>query len=324
MVEVAWDELTSLCTEAIVAAGGDEPTAAALADAVLSAERHGNSALGVSHLFDYLDALDGERLNGAPHPTIRHDHRSVLTVNADDGIAQLAFTLALPALVDTTREAGVAVLSINNAYPVGALSYYTARVAEEGLVALAMANTPALMSLFGAPEALTGTNPFSFALPGRPTPRIIDQASSVVAWVRIREAAAAERSIPLGWALSAQGEPTADAASALLGPVLPFGGIKGSNIAVVIELLSVLSGSLFSMDAPAFNSGDRPPRIGLFLLALDPVAFDLGYLDRVEDHLARLQEHSGVAFGHHAKPVTQLRLPDDLYDRLCATAAQHR
>jgi (2R)-3-sulfolactate dehydrogenase (NADP+) len=126
------------------------------------------------------------------------------------------------------------------------------------------------MSLYGAPTALTGTNPFSFALPAQPTPRLIDQASSAVAWVRIRDAAAAGEPIPQGWALDAHGAATTDAAAALLGPLLPFGGAKGSNIALVIELLSVLSGAAFSMDAPDFASGTQPPRVGMFLLALDP------------------------------------------------------
>jgi (2R)-3-sulfolactate dehydrogenase (NADP+) len=319
VIEVDWDRLASLCSAAITTAGGDEDTAAALTEAVLAAERRGNTAVGVAHLFDYLDALQCGRLNGTPRPVVRHDRRSVITVSADDGIAQLAFRAARPALVAAARECGVAMLSVSDAFTVGELGHYTWEVAAEGLVALAGANSPALMSLYDAPDAVTGTNPFSFALPGRSSPRLIDQASSAVAWVRIRDAAAAGEPIPSDWALDASGAATTDAAAALLGPLVPFGGVKGSNIALVIELLSVLSGASFSMNAPDFASGEQPPRVGLFLIALDPAAFAADYLDRVEDHLERLRVRYGIDFGRHFSPVERMYLPDPLHARLVNT-----
>ena len=92
-------------------------------------------------------------------------------------------------------------------------------------------------------------------------PRLIDQASSTAAWVRIRDAATAGEPIPEGWALDADVAATTDAAAAaLLGPLLPFGGVKGSNIALVVELLSVLSGVSSSVDAPDFASGTETAR----------------------------------------------------------------
>jgi (2R)-3-sulfolactate dehydrogenase (NADP+) len=315
VIEVDWHQLSSLCSTAITAAGGDEQTAAALTTAVLAAERRGNTAVGVAHLVDYLDALESGRINGAPRPVVRHDHRSVITVSADDGIAQLAFLAARPALSEAARECGVAVLSISDSFPIGELGYYTYELAAEGFVALAAANSTPLMSLYGAPDAITGTNPLAFALPGRP-PRLVDQASSAVAWVRIRDAAAAGEPIPLGWALDANGDPTTDAAAALKGPVLPFGGIKGSNLALIIELLSVLSGASFSMDAPDFLAGDQPPRVGMFLVAIDPDAFAVDYLDRVENHLERLRVRYGINFGRYYSSVDRVVLPDALHARL--------
>jgi hypothetical protein len=65
MIEIGWDRLISLCSTAITAAGGDEDTAAALTDAVIAAERRGNTIVGVPHLFDYLDALRSGRLSGS-------------------------------------------------------------------------------------------------------------------------------------------------------------------------------------------------------------------------------------------------------------------
>src|SRR5262249_36127044 len=146
------------------------------------------------------------------------------------------------------------------------------------------------------------------------------QASSTAAWVRIRDAATAGEPIPEGWALDADGAATTDAAAALLGPLLPFGGVKGSNIALVVELLSVLSGASFSVAAPDFASGTEPPRVGLFLLALDPEAFASDYLQRVEGHFQRLHERYGIDFGRYLPQVQQMQLDDHMYERLTVAA----
>src|SRR3954453_14645967 len=112
MIEISWEQLASTCVSAITAAGADLETATALSDAVVSAERRGNTPLGVAHLFDYLDALRGGRLNGTAQPVIGHTRGSVVTAFADDGVAQRAFRAALPDVVRAARANGVAVLSI--------------------------------------------------------------------------------------------------------------------------------------------------------------------------------------------------------------------
>lgn len=321
MVDVTWDQLDALCQQASRAAGADDETARVLAGAVVAAERRGVPAVGVQHFFDYLDAFRAGRLNGSPRPRIEHDKLALLTVSADDGVTQVAYHQVLPRLVEAVKTCGVAVLSISESYTVGELGYYTADLAEQGFVALAASNSNALMSLFNAPTRLTGTNPFSFALPATPRVRVIDQAASAVAWVRIREAAEAGAAIPDGWALDPGGAATTDPRAALAGALLPFGGPKGSNLALVFELLAVLSGAAFSMDAGSFNSGTKPPGLGLFLLVIDPAALPGDYLGRVERHLERIRELSGIDFGRFASAVEELQLRDEVHDRLLREAA---
>ena len=54
--------------------------------------------------------------------------------------------------------------------------------------------------------------------------------------------------------------------------MLPFGGYKGSNLAMMIELLvAALIGERFSFEAKENDNNDGgPPRGGEFLLAIDP------------------------------------------------------
>ncbi|MBX2886000.1 MAG: Ldh family oxidoreductase [Granulosicoccus sp.] len=80
---------------------------------------------------------------------------------------------------------------------------------------------------------------------------------------------------PEGWAVDSQGHPTTDPAAALEGAQLPFGGHKGSSLALMVELLAgALLGDLFS-----FESSDHDkhkvgaPFGGELVIAIDPKHF---------------------------------------------------
>lgn len=313
---ISVEELESLCGSALRAAGANSATAESLTRATLAAEARHKPAVGAAHLLDYLDSLRVGRINGDAVPEQSTRRAGVIAVDADEGIAQLAFDQALDSLTERARETGIAALSIHNSYSGGELGYYAARVAEAGFVALACGNSAALMATHGAREAVTGTNPHAFALPHAHGPRLFDQASSATAWVKIRDAAEVGEPLPEGWAIDADGEPTTDARAALGGAVLPFGGVKGSNIAFMVEMLATLAGGAFSVEAAPFDSGTRSPSLGVFVLALDPEAFDPGYPERAEAHLERLTREHGIDFGRRKAPPEYIELPDKVYRAL--------
>ena len=309
-----------LCADALRGAGANPGTVDALTRATLYAEERGQSSVGVAHFVDYLDSIRAGRINAQAEPTHRATRAAISLVDADEGIAQLAFDTSFDTLVGQAREAGVAVLSISNSYSGGALSYYVGRLAEAGLVAFAAGSSAALMSVMGSREAIAGTNPHAFAVPHPSGPRIFDQASSATAWVTIRQAAQEGEELPEGWAVDKQGEPTTDPEAALTGAVLPFGGVKGANIALMVELLSALSGGAFAVDAHPFDRGNRSQGVGLFVLVLDPEAFDPGFTQRAEEHLTRLNEEHGADFGRRKAIPEAVELSDDTYHALLDAA----
>lgn len=319
---LTWDDLDTLCRAAVRGAGGSERTAAALAASTVAAEQHGKPAVGAAHLIDYLDALSEGRIVADAIPGVQSTRAGVVRVDAAGGTAQAAFDTAFAALVRAAREVGVAVLSLRDGYSAGELGYYARRVADRGLVALVCANSPALMSVYSSPVPVTGTNPMAFALPHPSGPRAFDQASSATAWVSVRAAADQGEPLPEGWALDETGTPTTDAAAALGGSLLPFGGAKGSNIALMIEMLAVLSGGMFSQDAAPFDSGTASPSLGLFVLALDPGAFDPGYSERIEQHLAALAERHGADFGRR-HPIPEVATLTSAVHAALTAAAQN-
>src|SRR3546814_20011273 len=84
-----------------------------------------------------------------------------------------------------------------------------------------------------------GNTPGGLAVPTPDgAPFLRDIARSVVARAKIRNALKRGASIPDTWATDRGGRPTADAAAALDGFLLPIGGHKGYGLALVVDLFA--------------------------------------------------------------------------------------
>jgi (2R)-3-sulfolactate dehydrogenase (NADP+) len=299
-ITVSFNEALAAAVAALKAAGASAEHAGATARALVTAEAEGNSGVGLRHLFTYRDALAAGRIRGDAVPVVEAVTDSFTRVDAAEGLPQLGVERAWARLVEGAGAHGVAILALRNGYPCGALGYFARKLAEEhGLAALVAANAgPAVMPASGGSRRVFCTNPLAFAVPtgpgenGRSPALVIDQASSNASLASIRAAAEAGRELPEGWALDPAGHPTTDARAALAGSLLPFGGARGANIALMVELLAAgLTGANWSLDAPPFNKGAASPGAGLFILAISPLA---GFHRRLHDWLDAVQSDEGA------------------------------
>lgn len=316
---------------ALRGAGAHPAMASSLAAATVRAHARGGSAVGFPHLVDYLESLVAGRIDGTAEPKRTDPAPALIRVDADGGIAQLGFDRAFPDLVETSRTFGIALFAQFNSYTCGELGDYVFRLAEQGLVGIAATNGPALIAGSGGGKPVYCTNPLAFAAPRRSgAPLLIDQSSSATAFVKIREAAARGEPIPAGWAVDLNGAPTTDAAKAMKGAMLAFGGARGANIALMVEVLAAgLSGANWSLDAPDFMSGDTTPGSGLTVIAISPRLLDADFEDRLDAQLTRLSVTYGVHIPGASKFASLKRarqdgicLPSTLVDRISAFATR--
>ncbi len=328
-IELGQAEAEELAMKACLQAGANRPSARSLVDATLSAARFGPPTLGFPHMVDYLNSFREGRINGNPQPRLDRPFPAYLSSDADRGIAQLGFDLAVEDLVAAAGTFGIAIFTQTNSYTAGELGYFVRRLANRGLVGLAATNANAMVVANPGGPKVYSTNPLAFGFPlgDDLPPMIIDQASSATAFVNIVAAEAEGRPIPEGWAVDADGSDTVDAAKALAGALLPFGGRKGANVALMVEMLSAgLSGGLWSLDVPSFRSGDASPGVGLTVLAMTPGAMEQGRVERVRDHVRRLQNLGVYIPGLNKADLadihsTTFRIPRGIYDAVCAFAS---
>ena len=268
-------EAHALALAACTAAGADAMTAEALSEATMDVHRHGRHSVGLPHLVDYVEALRAGRINGQARPHWKKPLPAVIESDADGGIAQLGFAVAFDAIVTTAKSLGLVLFTQRNSFTTGELGLYVRRLAEEGLVALAFTNASAMVTPKPGCPPVYSTNPLAFAFPlgaGR-APVVIDQSSSATAFVNIVAAARRGETLPEGIALDRDGVPTTDPVRAMAGALLPFGGHKGANIALMVELMAAgLSGGTWSSEAPRFDGGQHAPDTGLTVLAMLPGA----------------------------------------------------
>ncbi|MEO3428828.1 Ldh family oxidoreductase [Pelagibius sp. CAU 1746] len=296
-ITVSFNEALAAAVAALKAAGASPAHAAATGRALVTAEAEGNRGVGLKHLFAYRDALAAGRARGEAESVVEEVTEVVTRVDAAEGLPHLGFELALPRLSEGAERLGLALLTLSNGYPCGALGYFARKLAEEhGFAALVAANAgPAVMAASGGKTPVFCTNPIAFAVPRgtEDAPAlVIDQSSSSSSLAKLREYAEAGREIPEGWGLDPAGHPTTDARAALAGSLLPFGGARGANIALMVEMLAAgLTGANWSKDAPAFNKGAKSPGAGLFVLAVSPVS---GFHARLHDWFEAVQADEGV------------------------------
>ncbi|MVA26539.1 Ldh family oxidoreductase [Agrobacterium vitis] len=324
-IELDHQDAEDLALRACLGAGADPASARSLVDATMSAACFGPPTLGFPHMVDYLNSYRDGRINNTPAPRLTHPLPAMLTSDADGGIAQLGFDLFFKELVEAARSFGIAIFTQTNSYTTGELGYYVRRLAADGLVGFAVTNANAMVVSKPGGPAVYSTNPMAFGFPlgDGSLPLIIDQASSATAYVNIVAAAAEGKPIPIGWAVDDSGVDTDNPKKALEGALLPFGGRKGANIALLVEMLSAgLSGGSWSLDTPDFRSGSARPAVGLTILAMMPGTPEDNRIARARKQTDRLANAgvfipgtSGSKPGHI--PSARLRMRRSVYETIC-------
>jgi (2R)-3-sulfolactate dehydrogenase (NADP+) len=96
------------------------------------------------------------------------------------------------------------------------------------------------------------------------------------------------------------------------GALLAFGGARGANIALMVEVLAAgLAGANWALDAPSFTAGDRSPGAGLFVIAIAPALLAPDFPNRLRLQLERLAS-LGVHIPGRRTAAIEIELPDAL------------
>lgn len=273
-MKVALREIETTVARALIRHGAAEWVAAEVASAVAEAEGLGNRICGLYYLESYCQQLRSGRVRGDAEPDVTRPRPGSVVADARFGFAQPAFARALPQAVEAARDCGVASLAVAHAHTCTSLGFFTARIARQGMIALGFTNATPVVAPPGGRTRVIGTNPISFAVPDGQggVAMLFDQSTTAVALGKVTMAKAAGEAIPEGWAVDAEGRPTADADAALAGSLLSVGGYKGWGFGLMAELLAAgMTGSRVGPDIGPLKAVEGAPHdIGDYYLLIDP------------------------------------------------------
>jgi delta1-piperideine-2-carboxylate reductase len=296
--DLSLDEIFNLAKSALINNGANEENADAVASTVTNAERDGSVSHGLFRIPGYIKALQSNKVDGSAVPEIEEITPVILRCDAQNGFAPLAHKYGIEKLINAANAFGIAGLSIQRCHHFAALWPEVEAISDQGLVGLTSVSYMPGVAPSGGTTALFGTNPIAFSWP-RPgkNPIVFDMATASMAKGEIQIAARDGHSVPLGTGLSPSGELTTDASEIDKGVLLPFGGHKGSVIALMIELLSgPLVGETFSYETKERDNGDGgPAQGGQFILAMSPeIISGKDTSAQTEDFLKKYNEIEGT------------------------------
>lgn len=283
------DGLRDWSSEVLTAAGMRPEEAQTAAEVLIRTSLRGIDTHGLSRVPLYAQSLAEKRVNAEPEHGGEF-RNGLLHYDGDNGLGQVIGAAAMRQAIRLAQERPFVPCSIRQCGHLGALGTYVLFAAEEGLVAILCQSTQPLMALPRWTQRAIGNNPLAFATPVEGNvPLAFDMAASVVARGKVRHAVREGTGVPDGWAIGPDGEPTTDAETAMAGAVLPAGGYKGIGLAMLVQ---ILAGSLLGSSA-ALSEGEPSPRMGGFLIVINPRLVNDGFATDVDGWLSIYRDAAG-------------------------------
>lgn len=256
------------------AAGLPEQDAGRVAYALVRANLRGVDTHGVFRTPTYLKRLRQGLNNPHPNIAIKQVAHSASQVDGDNGMGAVVATRAMQEAIRLARANGTGVVSIFHSNHYGMAAHYVLQALEAGMIAMAFTNASPASPPWGGRAPFFGTSPMAVAVPaGKQPAYVLDMAMSVLARGNVYVAKQAGKTIPPGLALDSAGRPTTDPAALIDGgTMLPFGGVKGAALSMLMDILGgVFSGAAFGGEVgnPHMNF-ERPQDVGHLFICMRP------------------------------------------------------
>ncbi|MBV0926290.1 Ldh family oxidoreductase [Halomicroarcula limicola] len=305
-MELDRSRVVSVAADAFRAHGISDADAEQTAQVLVSADARGKHSHGLLRLPRFVRGIEHGNVDPAGEIEVVAERGGAATLSGGSRLGPVVASAATGEVMDRADEFGVGAVGVNDSNHLGMLGYYTDQLQREGYVGIAMTNTEPAMPPYGGVEPVLGTNPIAIGLPTDPVFNL-DMSTSAIARGTVLEKREAGESIPEGVALDAEGEPTTDPEAALEGTILPFGGPKGSGLAIAVEVLAGgLVGAAMGEDVTGTYHTEDPCTKGDLFLAIDPAVLgSRGAVDRMSAFLRALKQTETNA------TVEEIRLPGE-------------
>jgi len=282
------------------------------ADVLVWANLRGVDSHGVQRIPGYVRAAREGYYRVDAQVQVVEETSAMALVEADRAFGPVVTVPAMERAMAKARQVGIGWILIRNTTHQGAMGYYALMAARCDMAGLAFVCNPPNMAPTGARAAGVHNSPIAIAVPGKEhASLILDMATSVAARGRVDVALDKGISIPKGWALDKDGNPTTDPREAAI--MCPAGGYKGYGLALMFECLSSLMVGN-PLLAPRLLGREGAPRGAQNSVV---AAIDIGRWTDVDQYKRNIDETAiGIKGLPKAEGVDEIFLPGEPEDRV--------
>ncbi len=270
------DDLIEFATKVFASTGMSNDHADTIARDLVRANLRGIDSHGVSRIPMYLERLRAGLVNPKPDIKVKKIAGAVSEVDGDNAMGFLPSHLAMDEAVRLAERNGIGLVGVHRSTHFGMGALYALQAIEAGYISMIFTNSSPAIAMWGGRSAFLGASPIAAGVPaGKHPPYVMDMAMTVIARGKIRLNAMRGEPIAPGLALDVDGNPTTDAAKAFEGVCLPFGGVKGSVLATLMDLMSgVFTGANYAGDVKSlYFDHSEPQNVGHLFFAIKPDLF---------------------------------------------------
>lgn len=276
-LRVSAQKLEGFIANAFVAVGISKDEAKAIAELMVRADVQGSEGHGVFRLPQYIRRIKGGAVNLKPNIRMARESAAMGLVDGDNGMGHLVMRYATEKAIEKAKGAGLAWIGVRMSNHAGPASLYASMPAQHDMIGLYLAVGNANhLPPWGGLDMLLSTNPVAVAVPaGRESPIVLDMATTVAAYGKVKTKAQRGEMMPEGWMMDREGRPLTDPRRANEGFLLPIGGYKGYGLALVIGILAgTLNRAAMGKDVVDFNADDTSvTNTGHTIVAINIEAF---------------------------------------------------
>ncbi len=257
------DVLAAFAERVFLHMGCSNEDARTAASVLLAADLRGIDSHGVARLSGYVRLWQAGRVNAQPAMSITAETQSTAGLDADAALGLVSAPYAMKLAIEKAKNCGSGWVAVSNSNHFGIAAYHAMMALEHGMIGFALTNASPLVTPANGAERMLGTNPICWAFPaGAEQPLVLDMATSAASNGKLEIAERKNKSIPEGWLVDKNGQPSHDPAALksggmllTLGSDLDHGSYKGYGLSASVDILSgVLSGANYGPWVPPFVS----------------------------------------------------------------------
>ncbi len=310
-LRISTQKLEAFIARAMEAVDVPAADAKVIAELMTRADVQGSEGHGIFRLPQYIRRIKGGAVNVRPTVKVAREAAGMALVDGDNGMGHVVMRFATEKAIEKAKTAGVAWVGVRWSNHAGPASLYAGMPLAHDMIGLYLAVGNANhLPPWGGIDMLLSTNPIAVALPaGDEPPIILDMATTVAAYGKVKTKAQRGETMPEGWMIDRQGKPLTDPQRSNEGFLLPIGGYKGYGLALVFGLLAgTLNGAAMGRDVVDFNADDTTPtNTGHVIVAINIAAFQpVAEFKKSVDALIR-----DIRGGKRLPGVDAIRLPGE-------------